>query len=121
MLEGLSNNYIHSLATLLGLHKYRGVYPADKIPLGGQGSFIVNTHPANKPGEHFIVLCRLPRRYIYFDPLGLTLDNYPDVKARVTQSKHTKKYRPYLTGPVQSPLSDFCGLFCIVLSIPNVI
>ena len=114
MNEGLSNIYIDNLARLYGLNKFRGVFSADNIPLGGSGAFIVNTHPATKPGEHFIVILRRKTKFYYFDSLNLALENYPDVLKRLKQGKHNKKYNPFLNSPIQSPLSSFCGLFCIV-------
>lgn len=113
-MKGLSNYYVQNLVSNYNINKFRGVFSADNFPLGGTGKFIINTHPSTKKGEHFIVLVREKRKFIFFDPLGLTLDSYPYVKKRIEQSKHPKKYHLYLKGPVQSPLSSFCGFFCVL-------
>ena len=112
-MSGLANSYVHNLASKFKINKYRGVFSADKFPVGGRGSFIVNTHPSSEPGEHFIVILRRRRKYFYFNPLGLTLNEYPSVLSRIKQSSAKKKYYPALVKPVQSPFSDFCGFFCV--------
>jgi hypothetical protein len=116
-----------------------GVYPADRIPLkasvDASGArtlytgihntelptnihccFILNTHPHDKPGEHWLAFFYNNNTHTleYFDSFGMELSAYVDVYSSCEQCNLIDMLRPVNTlGMLQSPQSAVCGHYCV--------
>ena len=55
------------------IREYMGTFPCDRLPRVAKypAALILNTHPSNKPGEHWVaVYIDSKKTGIYFDPYG---------------------------------------------------
>ncbi len=69
---------------------------------------LANTHPADKPGEHWVgLLCNTQGDGYYFDSFGR-----PPQKEFVTFLKKYCKTYDYGHQRIQGVLSSCCGLYC---------
>lgn len=87
-----------------------GVFPLDKLPqnLTLPSFFIVNTHTANLPGEHWLAVAYIKRGTIHaFDSFGM---EYPPALVH-----YLKRYGRMILNnrTLQSPLEDTCGMYVI--------
>lgn len=95
---------------------FRGVFALDKIPLKimpRPSLLIINTDKSNKPGQHWIAIHIPSRGYAeYFDSYGRPpMQN----EFKTFLKRNTKKYR-YNRIQLQSPTSDYCGMYaCMFL------
>lgn len=99
-----------------------GARPADCVPSRAEvdtkhhSCFILNTHPSNQPGEHWLAFFfnRGTQRLEYFDSFGFPITMYANVNAALEAS-------PWLpvcmsantTGMLQSLTSTVCGHYCV--------
>lgn len=90
--------------------QWLGVFPKDKVPKEVDRyptCMVVNTDPANRPGQHWVAyyFCSATK-YEFFDSYGLHPSAY-DFEERLL---FPFDYNPYL---LQSPYSECCGQYCI--------
>ena len=89
------------------IKNFRGVFAADEVPLlNSDCSLIVNTDPSFLPGEHWIAIHVDKGQTKVFDSFG-----FPPPLFITEKSAFNVSFNPNL---IQHPLSDSCGLFCIV-------
>ena len=117
-----------------------GVFPADRVPLrayvGADGTrtlhtsvddkalsgnahyaFILNTHPHDQPGEHWLAFVYNTHTRIleYFDSFGMALPMYVDIYTALDKCNLTILCRPVNgAGMLQSVTSTICGHYCVV-------
>ena len=93
-------------------YKFTGVYAADNFPPNlKNGNFIlVNSDKATQMGTHLLLLCNRNNKYLFADPLGLPLNNYPHVRDRLSFADLA------VTEIIQAPLQNLCGLYCIYIA-----
>ncbi len=109
---------LHSCPTTNSI--FRGVFPLDKIKSehGSSGIYVCNTHPSNKPGEHWIVIVISPNGGggEYFDSFGLPPQHqeFSDFLNKNTSSSSTWLYNH---ERVQHPLSTVCGHYCVLYAL----
>ena len=110
-------NTIEITRSLSHVKEFIGAFPRDSIPVVGQrpAYFVVNTDSNNEPGEHWVAMALLPEgKGEYFDsfgfpPLHEDIQNY--IKGTCPNSfKYSNK-------TIQSPQSNFCGIYCIAFII----
>ena len=67
-------------------YKFAGVYAADNFPpnLKNGNFIIVNSDKATQMGTQWLLLCNRNNKYLFADPLGLPLNNYPHVRDRLS-------------------------------------
>ena len=67
-------------------YKFAGVYAADNFPLSlkNDNFIIVNSDKATQMGTHWLLLCNRNNKFLFADPLGLALNNYPYVRNRLS-------------------------------------
>lgn len=108
---------LHSCPTMSRV--FRGVFPLDKIKSerGGSGIYVCNTHPSNKPGEHWIVIAISPETCggEYFDSFGVPpqQQEFSDFLNKNTTSSSWM----YNRERVQHPLSTVCGHYCVLYAL----
>ena len=107
-------NTIDIVKLLGGLSKFKGVYPADKIPTPSKLPFgvIVNTDPSTKPGTHWVAIWINRNGYgEYFDSFGL-----PPLTPQIYEylEEYTTRWN-YNKCAIQStlPTSIACGYFAV--------
>ena len=114
--EKISNSYLRKvLKKDLKLSQFKGVFPCDRLRKPREGeSIILNTDPHYLQGRHFVALNRKKGRYIYFDSLAKEIDGgeFPELYEELRRRKMLPIV-PVLQTPIQSPTSNFCGLFCL--------
>lgn len=96
-----------------------GVWPSDRLPSLTSGFrlpayFIVNTHPAHMPGEHWLALTlEKDGEATFFDSYGFPPDfsHYPSSILNFLE-KYSKTIKYHHTQ-LQHPLSSFCGHHCV--------
>ena len=90
---------------------FLGVFPLDKIPnrLKYPCSFIVNTDPSSKPGQHWLAFYfKKDRHCIFFDSYG----NSPEFfKLKNFIFKHSTSFS-FNSKILQSNISSLCGYYC---------
>jgi len=99
---------------LVGLKCFKGTFPYDKLPnikyterpLG----IILNTDPANKPGEHWVALfISTDNKAEYFDSFGrkpININKFLKIN-NISELIYNKQM-------VQCIFSSNCGLYCIL-------
>jgi hypothetical protein len=93
---------------------FKGVYPLDLIPTIKKKpiAIIVNTHPSDKPGEHWVTII-ISRNGIgeYFDSFGL-----PPLHAEFVKylDKNCEKGWRFNPIPLQNQNSTTCGHYCVL-------
>ena len=87
---------------------FKGVRAADDIPRSDTlGAFVVNTDPAHKPGQHWVVLINTPTSVTYFDPYGIPPPEI--IRTRLVKTSKTLLYnRKRFQG-----LRNTCGYYCM--------
>ena len=87
-----------------------GVFSRDTIPLQLPNKFamVVNTHPSNKPGEHWVAFYVDRREGEYFDSYGFPPP--PDFEILLDKYSVTQSYNRH---QLQDYFSFVCGQFCI--------
>ena len=87
-----------------------GVFARDKIPtdLPPKFGMVVNTHPAHKPGEHWVAIYVENNIGEYFDSYGLPPPL--DLEQVLDQVCHNFTFNPH---QLQDYLSFVCGEYCI--------
>ena len=102
------------LAHLLNRNKdtqkvFRGVYPCDLIPksLPATSAIIVNTHPSEKSGQHWVAYFFTPSQVFYFDSYGL-----PPLKRELKLPMKMRKSKTYFKRRLQGH-SRVCGHYCL--------
>ena len=91
---------------------FMGCFPSDKLPeIDTQlpRSIIINTHPAEGKGEHWIAIVLTKKRCFYFDSFGWPIIEM-DIKHYL--SKYYQKV-VYSDLCVQHVMSVKCGEFCM--------
>ena len=112
----ITNGYLEELLKKkMRIKRFRGVFPCDLIPtyLKDGESAIINTHPHDMPGDHYVCLYKKRKKYFYFDPLALDLIMFPYLKEEMEKRTTFKKIVPVLTQPIQHPGSNFCEMVCL--------
>lgn len=104
-------NCILNRALRNSVMSFRGVFPADEVPVGDVpvGCCVANTDPHDRPGEHWVALVFDNNVCEYFDPYGMSLEAYPALHKRLRNVAVTCQ----ASQPVQPPLSSTCGHFCV--------
>ena len=93
---------------------FRGVFAANTLPKflcsSTSHAFVVNTDPHYKPGKHWVAIYITPfKKAIYFDSFGLA-PWQPEICKFIKENSLTLVYN---STPIQSLISQTCGLFCI--------
>lgn len=84
------------------------VFPADFLPsrLPDTCSFILNTDPSSKGGQHWVAACKIDGRPFYFDSYGRKpSDWYPGWNILNGFKRSTEDF--------QQDTSDVCGDYCL--------
>lgn len=124
--KGVRNDTLERFCRLACTDNFRGVYSVDRLPfkLTARPSFIVIVNLGKKDGKrrwfgdaklppgHFIAVIATPRLVYYFDPFGRGVHedqmerflNMCDRTIRVNRKQ------------LQSLESNYCGLYCILIS-----
>ena len=89
-------------------HFFRDVRSADQLPPQNRhGVYVVNTHPQNKPGEHWVSVEYTPTHIYYFDPYGLP--PHPNIWKQLKRTT-----RPIIYNNIRRQgLRKTCGFYCI--------
>ena len=97
-------------------YKFAGVYAADNFPpnLKNGNFIIVNSDKATQMGTHWLLLCNRNNKYLFADPLGLPLNNYPHVRDRLSFAD--LGVTEIIQAPLQNLNSNLCGLYCIYIA-----
>lgn len=101
---------------LINSRSFIGTFPSDRLPKLALKkkkclSLIVNTDPANEPGEHWTAIYLCKRKVEYFDSYGL-----PPLDERVQRflDYHSMdRGWAFCATQTQYIQSQMCGLFCI--------
>ena len=93
-------------------YKFAGVYAADNFPpnLKNGNFIIVNSDKATQMGTHWLLLCNRNNKYLFADPLGLPLNNYPHVRDRLSFADLG------VTELIQAPLQNLNSNLCLYFS-----
>ena len=82
--------------------RYLGSFPSDYVPTLDNDTFaIINTHPSNMQGEHWIMTAKSRQKLYFADSLG-----------RKTYSFFKQQYEQMMPEPLQSHPS-VCGFYTI--------
>ena len=97
-------------------YKFAGVYAADNFPpnLKNGNFIIVNSDKATQMGTHWLLLCNRNNKYLFADPLGLPIHNYPHVRDRLSFADLA--VTEIIQAPLQNLNSNWCGLYCIYIA-----
>ena len=95
-----------------------GVYAADKLPHPKSSStvvsYIVNSAPASRRGEHWLAIRLRPDTVEFFDSYGQTLWSYPLIyrwlQKVIKEGRRLYYYRQRIQGP-----HAYCGAYCYLL------
>ena len=89
----MDNTSLKQIVNRIPLLKYRymGSFPSDFVPILPNDTFaIINTHPSNTPGEHWIMIAKFHHELYFADSLGLSINNYPFLKQHYSQMVRTR-------------------------------
>ena len=98
-------------------YKFADVYAADNFPfnLKNDNFITVNSDKSSQMRTHWLLLRNRNNEYLFADPLGLPLNNYSQVRDRLSLADLG------VTDIIQAPLQNFdsnlCGLYCIYLAL----
>lgn len=100
-------------AQLKGARFFIGVFPCDRLPIVTRfpATLIVNTDPADEPGEHWIAMhLRTGHQYDFFDPFG-----FPPLvrELQVFAHRYGKGGQRYNSLTLQDVNTTLCGDYCI--------
>lgn len=103
---GITNKYIYDFLKKFD-QSFIGAFSCFELdPLRPKlGHYIINT------GSHLIAIIIKQNEILYFDSYGRDCDN-KYVKKFLDKSQTQKKIN---TSQIQSPISYFCGFFCILM------
>ena len=92
------------------LPDFGGVFPSNELPkhCTEPVSYIFNSDPSNKPGEHWMAYYQQNNQCDFFDSYGQPLETYPSIYSWLKDSPF-KVNR--LTRRIQGP-SAVCGAYC---------
>ena len=83
--------------------RYPGSFPSDYVPTLDNDTFaIINTHPSNMQGEHWIMIANLPTELFFADSLG----------CKGYSLLNNQHYKQMIPAPLQSHQS-VCGFYTI--------
>ena len=93
---------------------FRGVYPSDMLPknVSRPGAIVANTHPSDKPGEHWVAIYLKPnRKGEYFDSYGLA-----PIEPRIEEfmNEMCPDGWKYNTVALQDANSFTCGYYSVL-------
>lgn len=97
------------------LYNAGGVFPVDKLPHGSFSKkiFIINTDPSFLPGKHWVAVYfpsnSLPE---FFDSFGKAPSHYHERIFNFLIEQNSNGF-VYNSKRLQSPLSSYCGLYCL--------
>ena len=79
-------NHIPSLK-----YQYMGSFPSAFVPNRPNDTFaIINTHPSNTSGEHWIIIAKFHHALYFANSFGLSMNNYPFLKQNYSQMIRTR-------------------------------
>lgn len=87
---------------------FGGVFARNKVPTIPKRkyiSYVVNTDPSHKPGEHWVAFFFTPSEVYYFDPYGIP-------PARFERILNSRRKRHYFGRRLQG-LGQTCGHYCL--------
>ena len=92
---------------------FQDVIGADELPnvKNQKGIYVVNTHPINLPGEHWVTIEYLDTTVVYYDPLGLS--THPTILKHLRKSGALKKRQLIHNTTRFQGQRLSCGLYCI--------
>lgn len=96
---------------------FKGIYSIDTLPkLLKKRSFIIcNTAEQNKPGQHWICICKTDNEIELFDSLGID-SSKKNLLTKFCKFKNVRFLKVNET-PFQSPSTSTCGLFVIYFAV----
>ena len=72
-------------------YRYTGPFPSEFVPNLPNDTFaIINTHPSNTSGEHWIMIAKFHHELYFADSLGLPINNYPFLKQNYSHMVRTR-------------------------------
>lgn len=120
-MAGLTNGFIDEFLEKVGVsEEYSGCYPVDLMPdrVADSFSMVCNLSTSRQTGSHFVTVVGRERTITYYDSLA-----FPLVIASPQMYSRLESYGKIIVRgvrrPVQSLLSDFCGLFAIYYVLRN--
>jgi len=91
---------------------FKGVFALDKISQNCKnGSFIINTDPSTKPGEHWVAVVIKKGIGEYFDSFGNPPYHREILNFLERNCSHNWWYNPLC---IQNTFSTTCGHYCIL-------
>ncbi len=92
---------------------FKGVYPLNLMPAMKKPlAIIVNTHPSDKPGEHWVsIIINKDGFGEYFDSFGLPPLHSEFVKYLDRNCENGWRFNPI---PLQNKRSTTCGHYCVL-------
>ena len=117
---GVSNVYLYN--TLKNSMKcsnlFVGVFSSDNMnleELKRRDEFILicNLSPQWHSGSHFVTIVANTNEIIYCDSLALPISTSQSLFANLKHIGIGRRLTSLLKRPIQAPLSEFCGLYCI--------
>lgn len=99
-------------------YKFKGVFAADNFPteLPNTDCFvIVNASSSDSYGSHWVLICHRGSELIFSDPLGRALQDYRVIYTRLL-AHHSEVKEVLRNTPMQSIVSNMCGLYCIYIA-----
>ena len=93
-------------------HCFVGVFPRDKLPTIKKYPFcvVVNTDPANKPGQHWVAIFGTQKKTEYFDSFGLP----PFHHEILNFIENCKGNIEFNTITLQTATAKTCGHYCVI-------
>lgn len=112
----VSNYYIEEV--MKNVKGFKGVFSSNNIPLLKQNnsSLILNFDKEDEPGSHFIAVFLTKNHLLYFDSLNL---GFTPIDIAVYINKYKKCLN--MSQSLQNFNSDFCGFYCILFILANLI
>ena len=115
---GVTNFYLHNTLSnsLKCSHLFVGVFSSNNLnvqELRKKEEFILicNLSPQEQAGSHFVTIVANKKNIFYCDSLSLPINTSETLFASLKDIG--RKITSLLTHPIQAPMSEFCGIFCI--------